>query len=99
MTARAHVIIRGEVQGVGFRNWIHRLAEGMMMSGFVRNRRDGTVEAVFIGQADDVEAIIDLCREGSPGASVSEVDRLPDGLAIEGWLADETVPFEITNTV
>lgn len=54
------------------------------MSGWVRNGADGTVEAVFEGEPEDVEALVDLCRRGPRGAEVERVeveDELPEDLA------------------
>jgi acylphosphatase len=73
MTAR-HVIIRGIVQGVGYRAWAEQAALRRDLEGWVRNRRDGTVEAVFSGSGQDVEAVIAACREGPLGARVDAVD-------------------------
>ena len=54
--------IDGNVQGVGFRNWTQRLAGQLELSGWVRNRRDGSVEALFAGREDVVTAMIGSCR-------------------------------------
>jgi acylphosphatase len=71
---RGHVVIYGFVQGVGFRLAVRRAAETRGVSGWVRNRPDGAVEAVFEGQAEDVEALVDFCRRGPRGAEVERVD-------------------------
>jgi acylphosphatase len=65
--------IRGLVQGVGFRYAMHREAIGLGLGGWVRNRRDGTVEAVVAGPAADVEAIVAWSRRGPPSARVEDV--------------------------
>ena len=79
MTARlVHVLIRGDVQGVGFRAWVHHHAQLNDLAGWVRNRRDGTVEAVFSGSGDMVEAMLTACRQGPATARVSAVDILPE---------------------
>ncbi|HEY8107675.1 MAG TPA: acylphosphatase [Gaiellaceae bacterium] len=81
---RRHVVIYGFVQGVGFRFGVERAANARGVSGWVRNRADGAVEAVFEGQPDDVEALVDFCRRGPRGAEVQRVDveeELPEGLA------------------
>ena len=70
---RAHVIITGKVQGVFFRANTVRAAEASGVDGWVRNRRDGTVEAVFEGTADRVEKVLNWCKKGDPPASVDEV--------------------------
>jgi len=71
--ARAHVIINGRVQGVFFRMATKRAAGEFGVFGWVKNQRDGTVEAVFEGEQDRVEAIIDWCRQGPPNADVTDV--------------------------
>ena len=58
-----HVMIRGRVQGVGYRAWTEYNAEGRGLHGWVRNRRDGSVEAMFAGSESDVRAMIDDCRK------------------------------------
>jgi acylphosphatase len=68
---RAHVIITGRVQGVFFRANTVRAAERCGVSGWVRNRRDGTVEAVFEGEKTAVEKILQWCRHGDPPAAVN----------------------------
>ena len=81
---RKHVIVYGFVQGVGFRFAVERAARTRRVSGWVRNRRDGTVEAVFEGVREDVEALVDYCRRGPRGAEVERVDvesESPEGLA------------------
>jgi acylphosphatase len=59
-TVRA--LVHGRVQGVGFRAWVQHQAELRGLDGWVRNRRDGTVEAVFSGPGSAVEAMIAVCR-------------------------------------
>ncbi|HEY7422100.1 MAG TPA: acylphosphatase [Gaiellaceae bacterium] len=71
---RRHLVIYGFVQGVGFRFAVQRAAESRGVSGWVRNRPDGAVEAVFEGEPDDVEALVDFCRRGPRGAEVERVD-------------------------
>jgi acylphosphatase len=68
------VVVRGRVQGVGYRAWTEDTALINGLDGWVRNRRDGTVEAVFAGLADAVEAMIEACREGPGSARVDAVD-------------------------
>ena len=75
MTVQRHVIIRGRVQGVGFRAWMEVLALERGLEGWVRNRRDGSVEAVFSGPQDDVAAMIAECRHGPPGSRVETIDQ------------------------
>jgi acylphosphatase len=71
---RRHVVIYGFVQGVGFRFAVQRAAGSRGVSGWVRNRPDGAVEAVFEGEPEDVEALVDFCRRGPRGAEVERVD-------------------------
>lgn len=71
---RAHAIVRGRVQGVFFRMETKRAADRFGVSGWVRNLKDGTVEAVFEGDRDKVEAALDWCRHGPPYAAVAEVN-------------------------
>jgi acylphosphatase len=70
---RRRVVVHGFVQGVGFRFAVERAARSRGVAGWVRNRPDGTVEAVFEGEPEDVEALVDFCRVGPRGA---EVDRI-----------------------
>ncbi|MDP6352408.1 MAG: acylphosphatase [Alphaproteobacteria bacterium] len=71
------VVIRGRVQGVFYRGWCVETARGLGLHGGVRNRRDGTVEAVFAGPVLAVEAMIEQCRRGPPMARVAGLDREP----------------------
>jgi acylphosphatase len=74
-----HVIIRGRVQGVGYRAWTEYTALENGLEGWVRNRRDGAVEAVFAGPQAAVAAMIEACRKGPPGAWVDTIENLPHG--------------------
>ncbi len=69
------VVIRGRVQGVGFRAWTEVTALECGLQGWVRNRRDGSVEALFAGSAEAVATMIEYCRRGPPGARVDAVDH------------------------
>jgi acylphosphatase len=69
------VVIRGRVQGVGYRAWTEYTALDHGLQGWVRNRRDGSVEALFAGPAAAVSAMIEHCRRGPPGAQVDAVDH------------------------
>lgn len=70
-----HVTVRGRVQGVGFRAFVEHHALQRNLEGWVRNRRDGTVEAVFAGAADTVDGIVRACRIGPLSAKVDAVDQ------------------------
>ena len=67
------VTIRGRVQGVGYRAWVEYQAKLSGLEGWVRNRRDGSVEAVFAGPAHSVAEMVALCRHGPPGSRVDAV--------------------------
>jgi len=68
-----HVTIRGRVQGVGYRAWIEYQATAGKLEGWVRNRRDGSVEALFAGPPKAVAEMIALCRHGPPRHGVEAV--------------------------
>lgn len=74
MKVRAHVFVSGRVQGVFFRSETRREAMRQGVKGWVRNLRDGRVEAVFEGEEEAVKALVDFCREGSPSARVTDLD-------------------------
>lgn len=69
-----HVTIRGRVQGVGYRAWVEHQATAHGLEGWVRNRRDGSVEALFAGPEDVVSKVIALCRRGPSSARVAGVE-------------------------
>jgi acylphosphatase len=71
--ARARVIVEGRVQGVFFRAHTQDMALGLGLKGWVRNRRDGRVEALFEGDKAMVEQMIQWCHRGPPEASVTKV--------------------------
>ena len=77
-----HAIFRGRVQGVGFRAFVEDEAAQHGVEGWVRNRRDGTVEAVFTGEAPVVENMIAACRKGGYASRV-------DGMDVREASADE----------
>ena len=81
---RRHVTVYGFVHGVGFRYSLERAARARGVAGWVRNRPDGSVEAVFEGEREDVEALVEHCRAGPRGAEVERVDvavESPEGVS------------------
>lgn len=68
-----HVLISGTVQGVWFRAWTMQEAQARGLAGWVRNRRDGRVEAVFAGAAMRVDEMLAACHKGPPSAEVEDV--------------------------
>ena len=78
-TVRVH--IEGRVQGVGFRYFVERAATELGVDGFVRNRRDGAVEALLSGSCAAVEQMLERCRRGPSAARVSAVTIIAEGEA------------------
>lgn len=74
MKSRVHVFVRGRVQGVFFRDATSEEAARHQVTGWVKNLPDGRVEAVFEGDAEDVEALIAFCRRGPQAAKVTGVE-------------------------
>lgn len=72
-TLSKHLLISGRVQGVSYRAWTVKNAEKRNLSGWVRNRREGTVEAVFAGEESVVQDMIDACRKGPLAAKVTDI--------------------------
>ena len=70
-----HIVVHGRVQGVGYRAFVEVEALTRGIEGWVRNRRDGSVEAVFVGDADPVAAMIEACRAGPFGARVDVLNQ------------------------
>lgn len=91
VTLTRHLFISGRVQAVGFRFYMQRKARELGISGWVRNRRDGRVEAVVQGSPEAVEAIIAWARRGPPSAVVSEIKVLEAEGNYEGF---EALPTE-----
>lgn len=73
-----HILIKGRVQGVGFRAWLQHQGQLRGLTGWVRNRRDGSVEAVVAGAAQPVEAMLAVCRSGPATAQVTSVEILSE---------------------
>ena len=84
--------IRGHVQGVWFRGWAVDQATRLGLSGWVRNRRDGSVEALLVGPRAAVEAMVEACRSGPPAARVETVERAAaEGIAGSGFVQKPSV--------
>ena len=84
MVIRRRIVVHGYVQGVFFRDSVRRLAGQRGVNGWVANRWDGAVEAVFEGDSDAVERLVDFCRVGPRGAQVESVsvsEEEPEGLS------------------
>ncbi|WP_020696905.1 acylphosphatase [Reyranella massiliensis] len=86
MALQARLTITGRVQGVGYRDWAVATGQRLSLSGWVRNRRDGAVEALIVGDEAAVGRMIDACRAGPALARVDgidvepvDLDILPDG--------------------
>jgi acylphosphatase len=80
---RRRVVVHGEVQGVFFRDSLRGEAERRGVAGWVTNRSDGSVEAVFEGSSSDVEELVSWCRSGPPRADVRDTEvteEEPEGL-------------------
>jgi acylphosphatase len=92
------VAIQGRVQGVGYRYWLEREARRRDLEGWVRNRRDGSVEAVFSGPEDTVSDMIAACRRGPSSARVDALAEEPGNLdALKLRLTGER--FSVLSTV
>jgi acylphosphatase len=74
LKVRAHIFVSGMVQGVFFRSTTASKAQRLRVLGWVRNLQDGRVEAVFEGEKEAVDALIDFCNRGPRGARISSVD-------------------------
>ncbi|HEY2398557.1 MAG TPA: acylphosphatase [Solirubrobacteraceae bacterium] len=81
---RRHVVVQGRVQGVFFRDSVRERARAHGVSGWIRNRPDGAVEAVLEGRPDNVERVVRFCKTGPRQASVDRVEvseEEPEGLS------------------
>jgi acylphosphatase len=85
MNKTVKATIRGLVQGVGYRDWARRQALAIGLKGYVRNRRDGSVELVVCGSEESVETMLNLCRKGPRLAGVTDIEVAPDSWAGEGF--------------
>lgn len=90
-----HILIHGRVQGVGFRAWVQHQAELHGLKGWVRNRRDGPVEAVLSGPGDLVEAMLKACHQGPASASVQWIEPIESGDVV----FDPAGDFEVLRTL
>lgn len=91
-TVAVRAKISGQVQGVWFRGWTECEAKKLGLFGWVRNRKDGTVEALFIGESAGVDAMLLLCREGPSAATVEQVETGPaKGIAPKRFEVKPTV--------
>jgi acylphosphatase len=100
MSARVvkRIIVRGRVQGVGFRAFVEDEARRRRLSGWVRNRRDGSVEAVFAGSFDEVDGVSAALRRGPTSARVDAVEVYEAGYAqLAERLPGET--FSVLRTI
>ena len=86
------VRVQGRVQGVWYRGWAEERAGDLGLDGWVRNRRDGSVEAVFSGPAEEVDKMVRLCRAGPPHARVDDVAVLDEPVL-------EKAGFEVRETI
>lgn len=91
MTVTRHLSISGRVQGVGFRLYMQRKARELGLTGWVRNRRDGGVEAMVQGSPEAVDAMIAWARRGPPSAVVTECRVVEGSGEFAGF---EAVPTE-----
>ena len=71
---KKHIIIKGKVQGVGFRYWLYKEAIQRNIDGWVRNKISGEVEALLIGNDAEVNNIIKLCKKGPPSSEVTQIN-------------------------
>jgi acylphosphatase len=78
MKARAHITVKGYVQGGGFRWFVNDIAESLLLAGWVRNISGGSVEAVFEGEKSEIEKAIEQCYNGPSHAVVSQIDAVWD---------------------
>ena len=97
-TSLSQVTIRGRVQRVGYRAWVEQQARVLQLEGWVRNRSDGSVEALFAGPIDVVADMIARCHRGPLSARVDAVEQTPghpDGLAMR----HKAEPFSVLPTL
>ncbi len=91
-TKNMHVMISGRVQGVGYRAWTRSRARRLELSGWVRNRTDGRVEALFCGAAKVVDQMIEACYDGPLPSRVLDIEAADSKESIDaGFTMRETV--------
>jgi acylphosphatase len=81
-TTTVHIRVEGRVQGVGYRAFVEMRAADLELTGWVRNRRDGSVEAVLQGPRAAIEAMLGHCREGPPAAQVTLIETIGEGVGV-----------------
>jgi acylphosphatase len=82
-----HIRVEGRVQGVGYRAWMEAMAARHGLDGWVRNRRDGSVEAVLSGPGDKVAEMLRACERGPPAARVDRVEIVGEGMPVDPGFA------------
>jgi len=95
MNVTRHLLVHGRVQGVGYREGLRREALACGLAGWVRNRRDGSVEALLQGESGAVERVVAWARRGPPAARVDRVDGQP----AQGEFDRTGAGFEVLPTV
>lgn len=85
MSRAVHVRVTGIVQGVGYRYWTEQAARARGLSGWVRNRRDGSVEAVIAGPDEAVDDMLKAFRAGPPSSEVEEMIAEPADMPDDGF--------------
>jgi acylphosphatase len=93
-----HVVVRGRVQGIGFRAWTQYTALERGLTGWVRNRRDGSVEALFVGSVEAAAAMVAACNHGPQGSRIDWIDQR-DGTADELALRRGDELFSVLSTI
>jgi acylphosphatase len=82
MALQVRLAIKGRVQGVGYRDWTMTMGHRLGLTGWVRNLRDGSVEALIVGDETAVGTMIEACRKGPAMARVDEIDIEPVDLDV-----------------
>ena len=71
---KKHIVITGEVQGVGFRYWLYKAAVQKKINGWVKNKISGEVEALLIGNEMEINNLIEICKKGPPSSKVTKIE-------------------------